>query len=318
MEISVIVPTYNRSETLSSALASLIGQDYDPSCFEIIIVDNNSKDATRQIVDRYIDKYPQLQIRYVFEGEQGLVHARHTGAKAAQFEILSFTDDDAILSSNWLKEISRVFDMNDQVAAVAGKIIIRWDEIPPDWVIPYEPHLGKLDYGDVIRIEKGLWINGGNFSIKKRVLFEVGGFNPDQIGDWLIGDGETGLCRKLHNAGYFIGWAPDALMEHCQSVKKNATIRDMKRRFVNNGICVPYNIFIAKKQSWLFLLINLYRALGSIIKFSILFVLSMIILKREKAYFALFNVAFYGCQFPYTLKLLLDSKFRALISKSDW
>lgn len=317
-KISVIVPTYNRADALSIALVSLIEQNYDPSHFEIIIVDNNSCDNTRQVVDSCISQYPLFRIRYVYEGQQGLVHARHSGAKAAQFDILSFTDDDAILSRNWLKEICRVFEMNEQVAAVAGKITIRWDETPPDWVIPYEDLLGKLDYGDEVRIEQGLWINGGNFNVKKSVLLEVGGFNPDQIGDWLIGDGETGLCRKLHNAGYLIGWAPDALMEHCQSVKKNATTRDIRRRFINNGRGIPYNIYAIQKQGWFYLFLNLFHVSGSIIRLSAIWILSILKSNQEMKYSALFNIAYCSCQFPYTFKLLFDRKFRALISKSNW
>lgn len=316
--ISVVVPAYNRAERLLVALDSLVAQDYEKDKFEILIVDNNSSDETRNVSLKYIDDHPQVSIRYIFEPRQGLVYARHAGVKNAAFEILSFTDDDAILSTAWLKEISHVFALNNQVAAVAGKITIRWDETPPEWVLPYEPLLGRLDYGDEIRIEKNLFINGGNFSIKKSVLYQLGGFNPDQIGEWLIGDGETGLCRKLHDAGYLIGWAPKALMEHFQTVKKNATVSDIKRRYINNGRGVPYDIFAVRKQGWFFLVISLIRALAGMIVFSIVFVLSAIVFAREAKYRALFYTAFYSSQFPYTFKLLFDRTFRSYIAKTDW
>jgi len=201
LSISVIVPTYNRADIIVRCLDSLVTQDYHPDDFEIIVVDNNSSDNTREVVQKYIETYPGISIQYILESRQGLVYARHAGAKLAKYEILSFTDDDGILSPIWLKEVARVFSMNSEVAAVAGKILIRWDMPPPEWVILYEGLLGRLDYGEEIIIKKGLYINGGNFNIKKNVLNEVGGFNPDQIGDWLIGDGESGLCRKLHEKG---------------------------------------------------------------------------------------------------------------------
>lgn len=318
IKISVIVPTYNRANILPMCLDSLVKQEYPKSDFEIIIVDNNSKDNTKKVCENYIKKYPDISLRYVLEKRQGLVYARHQGAKKAKHEILSFTDDDGILSPIWLKEIGNVFTMCDKVVAVAGKISIKWDTTPPKWVIPYEPLLGKLDYGDKIQIKKGLYINGGNFSIKKSVLYEVGGFNPDQIGDWLIGDGETGLCHKLHKKDYLIGWAPNALMEHYQIVKKNATLKDIKRRHINNGRSVPYRIFAIENKGIFALFGNLVIALMLMVTWLLILIFFSLIGRKESAYRAYFNYSYYICQFPYTVKVLTDSKFRITILSNDW
>lgn len=318
LKISVIIPTYNRAHILPMAIESLLNQEFEKSDFEIIIVDNNSKDNTKEVVEKYIKGNPNFSIRYVFEPRQGLVYARHAGAKNAKFEILSFTDDDGILSSIWLKEINRVFEMDEQIVAVAGKITIHWDGKPPDWVIPYEPLLGKLDYGNEIRIEKKLSINGGNFSIKKDVLFKLGGFNPDQIGEWLIGDGEVGLVNKLHMADYLMGWAPDALMKHYQVVKKNATLKDIKRRYINNGRCVPYRIYAIEKRGIIGLVKNLFSALIKMIIWVIYFTISLITMDKTRAYRAIFEYAYNSCQFPYTLRIFADKKFRKELLKTDW
>ena len=318
IKISVIVPTYDRANILPMCLDSLVKQEYPKSDFEIIIVDNNSKDNTKKVCENYIKKYPDISLRYVLEKRQGLVYARHQGAKRAKHEILSFTDDDGILSPIWLKEIGNVFGICDKVVAVAGKISIKWDTTPPKWVIPYEPLLGKLDYGDELHIKKGLYINGGNFSIKKNVLYEVGGFNPDQIGEWLIGDGEVGLCRKLHKKDYFIGWAPNALMEHYQIVKKNATLKDIKRRHINNGRSIPYRIFAIEKKGIFTLLGNLVIASMLMVTWLSILIFFSLIGKKESTYKAYFNYAYYSCQFPYTLKIMTDSKFRRTISSNDW
>lgn len=317
MKISVIVPTYNRANILPMCLDSLIKQEYPKSDFEIIIVDNNSKDNTKNVCEDYIKNYSNISLTYILEKRQGLVYARHTGAKKAKYEILSFTDDDGILSPVWLKEISNVFERCDKVVAVAGKISIKWDTAPPKWVIPYEPLLGKLDYGDEILIKKDLYINGGNFNIKKRVLYNVGGFNPDQIGEWLIGDGEAGLCHKLHKKGYLIGWAPKALMEHYQIVKKNATPKDIKRRYINNGRSVPYRIFAVEKKGLPTLLVNLINSSILMIKCLFMMTYFLFIEKKEYMYEAYFNYAYYSCQIPYTLKILVDPKFREMISSNN-
>ncbi len=187
-------------------LDSLVLQNFPAPDFEIIIVNNNSSDNTENVVSNYIKNYPDLNIKYYFVPRPGQVYARQIGILAAKNEVLSFTDDDAILVPDWLKEIEKVFMMNDKVAGVAGKIKIKWDETPPEWIYDYERQLGKLDYGNEIKIEPGLYMNAGNLSIKREILFEVGGFNPEMVGEWLIGDGETGLWKKLYRKKYLIGW----------------------------------------------------------------------------------------------------------------
>jgi glycosyltransferase involved in cell wall biosynthesis len=315
MKISVIVPTYNRAKILSMAVESLIKQDFNKLNYEIVIVDNNSTDNTKEVAEKYQKENPDTVIRYVFEPSQGLVFARHAGVRESKYDVLSFTDDDGILSPKWLNEIARLFEMNREVVAVAGKILIKWDETPPQWVISYERLLGKLDYGDKIRIEKGLNINGGNFSIRKEVLLQLGGFNPDQIGEWLIGDGEVGLCRKIHNAGYLIGWAPEALMEHYQIVKKNATVDDIRRRYINNGRSVPFGIF-TEGESQKELFDNLVVAVQQMRKWKQEINISKENDDIEKQYRAIFEYSYYSCQIPYTFRILIDHKFRELVKEN--
>lgn len=314
MQISVIVPTFNRAHILPMCLDSLLAQDYDKDNFEIIIVDNNSKDNTAEVVENYIKNHSDISIRYVLETRPGLVFARHTGADNAKYEILSFTDDDGILSPIWLKEIANVFKMDSKIAAVAGKITIKWNQKPPDWVIPYEHLLGKLDYGDKVLIKKGLYINGGNFNIKKEVLNRVGGFNPDQVGDWLIGDGESGLCRKLHKANCLIGWAPKALMEHYQLVEKNATVADIERRYINNGRSVPFRIFAIEGGGIVELFDNLGKVFIKLEKIENKLQKAKV---SEKTYKVIFEKAYYDAQIPYTYKVLTDADFRKQIIEGN-
>lgn len=317
-KVSIIVPTFNRARILAACLDSLVSQDYDRADFEVIIVDNNSTDGTRCLSESYISGHPGFNIRYALEQRPGLVFARHAGVKQARHEILSFIDDDSIACKSWLKELAAVFESNPEVAAVAGKINIRWDTAPPEWVIPYEPLLGKLDYGNEIKIERGLFINGSNFNIKKDALLKVGGFNPDQIGDWLVGDGEYGLCRKLHEAGYWIGWSPKALVEHCQAVARHATYADIERRFMNNGVSVPYQIFVLKRKGGLALLLNLLRSLVCAVSRQLAVCVFFMSGNKSRRYHAGFERAYYTAQFPYTWRILRDKTFREYLLRTDW
>jgi len=318
MYFSIIVPAYNRAHILPICLNSLINQDYPKDCFEIIIVDNNSNDNTKEVVNKFIQNNQSFAIQLIIEKRQGLVFARHTGAKAAKFETLVYTDDDASLSQNWLRAIAEVYESNSKVVAVGTKILIRWDSIPPDWVLKYEPLLGKLDYGNEIIYEKNIYINGGSFSIKKETLNSVGGFNPGQLGDWIIGDSEAGLCIKLHKKDYLIGWTPFGVMEHLQFVKKHATIKDIARRYINNGRIVPYRLYAIEGMRYFDLLKNCFQSLNRSVKELMKAILYFIQKKQDKSLEHYFNYHFYFCQTPYSLKIIFSRRFRQSLLKKDW
>lgn len=245
--VSVIIPTYNRSELLSNCIDSFLNQNFSGK-YEIIVIDNNSSDDTFNLVN--LKTKSDARVKYHLESRKGLVYARHKGATHANGEILIFVDDDGEYNSECIQRIVDVYELNQGVVAVGGKIDIRWDCIPENWVVEEEPVLGKLNYGNEIVFSDKIFINGGLFSIKKSVLIEVGGFNPDQVGEYLVGDGETGLCMKLHEKKYLIGWTPFAQMQHIQFVSKNGTLKDLGRRYYNNGICMSFAK--AKKNNFKF------------------------------------------------------------------
>lgn len=318
MKFSIIITTYNRAGTIPMCMDSLINQNYPKEDYEIIIVNNNSTDNTEEVIENYISRFPEINIKYYYIPRPGQVYARQIGILAAQNEILSFTDDDGILCPDWLSEKAKVFEGNKETAAVAGKIEIKWDEEPPEWVYEYENLLGKQNYGDEIGYKTGLYMNAGNLSIKKDVLIRVGGFNPEMVGDWLLGDGETGLCRRLKNNNCLIGWSPKALMQHYQIVRKNATVEDIKRRFINNGICIPYNIYAIDKKGKKYLFWNMFAALKQGLRWYYSELKNIIRRNKKNEYFAKFRKAYYFAQIKYTIRLITNKEFRNSITKNDW
>jgi len=89
------------------------------------------------------------------------------------------------------------------MAAAGGPIHIVWESPPPKWLIEYIgqvkifPILGLLDVYDEFRLDPKGFFFGGNMAIRREVLFQVGGFNPDLIGDIYFGDGEAGYIRNF-------------------------------------------------------------------------------------------------------------------------
>lgn len=316
LKISVIIPTYNRANYLNKLLERLSDQSIDKNTYEVIVVDNNSIDNTKKIVNKYM-KSNKIFIQYIFEKRQGLHFSRHTGAKVSNSEILAYIDDDAICNENWLEELLKIY-VDESIGCAGGKIIIRWDKKVPSWVIPYEGVLGRLDYGQKSRIlNHDEYINGANFSIRKKVLFDVGGFNPDQIGDHLIGDGETGLCKKLYKKSIKIAWIPNAIVWHIQIVSKNATKIDIKRRFINNGIADAYAFYKEKKYGKFNLLINSFKSLANSFRYKLYSLLQRII-KNDNWYRYEMSSVYCLSKAIYQLRIIFNRKLRKMVLEENW
>src|SRR5262249_32992172 len=101
-DISVVIPTYNRCGQLRQGLSALLEQDAGGVAYEIIVVDNNSRDATRAVVRDAIAVDSSGLIHYVFEPRQGLSYARNTGVERSRAPIVSFVDDDVVPVRTWV------------------------------------------------------------------------------------------------------------------------------------------------------------------------------------------------------------------------
>ena len=132
MDASIIVCTYNRAESLRDTLRALRAQRTAASRhWEVIIVDNNSKDNTRNVVEEAQSEWPSL--RYEFEPAQGLSHARNHGIAVAHGEVLLFTDDDVLPEPDWLE--ATLFGMEKYRADACGGFVAPvWETPPPAWL----------------------------------------------------------------------------------------------------------------------------------------------------------------------------------------
>src|ERR1700733_6053483 len=109
MKITVILCTYNRCMSLARTLDSVATQTLpERADWEILVVDNNSRDQTRKVVDEFCRQYPG-RFRYIFEPQQGKSHALNTGIREAQGDILAFVDDDVVVAKGWIHNLTRVF-----------------------------------------------------------------------------------------------------------------------------------------------------------------------------------------------------------------
>lgn len=218
MNISVIICTYNRSESLRRTLQSLKEMSVpDNIGWELLIVDNNSTDKTKEAVNDFI-KVSGLNCRYVFESKQGLSNARNRGVKEAGGEIIAFTDDDVIVDKYWLQNMAKVFKGNN-VSCVGGRIFPIWGKPCPKWLINdirlYGP-LAILDYGEktLHMTFPNLW--GANFAVKKIMFEKYGTFNTSfgRRPGKLYSYEETDFIKRLIENGEKVLYAPDVIVHH--------------------------------------------------------------------------------------------------------
>lgn len=250
MKASVIIPTYRRPAFLPDALASVSAQDFPTTDYEIIIVDNAPQPTPE--LEMLCDSSAQPRVRYVNEPCNGLHNARHAGARSANGEILVYIDDDVLCPPGWLAAMVAPY-ADDRVAMVAGKVILRYEVEPPPWLEQFSGLLSALDWGEAPHAVSphGSPV-GCNMSVRKSVLFDVGGFNPDGFGDrsliYLRGDGENGLARKVHDAGWLVWYAPEACLEHRVPAKR-MTLQYVCQRSRLGGIESAYRDLRYDKRS---------------------------------------------------------------------
>jgi len=180
-EVSVVIPTYNRSALLRSTVDSVLNQDTQTT-FEVIVIDNNSSDDTKDVVASLIETYPG-KVRYVVERKQGNAHARNRGIEEAKGAIVAFVDDDVTVDKNWLTSLKTILDARSDLSFVGGKVLPQWNGPPPSWLTPdHWAPLALLDYGNDEFAISGNSPRGlltANIAFRRNVFEETGMFLPD-------------------------------------------------------------------------------------------------------------------------------------------
>ena len=182
MDVSIVISTYNRCGLLDGALRALLCQSPQPVNYEIVVVDNNSTDQTRPLVEALATQNPE-KLKYLFEAKQGLSYGRNAGIAAAKAPIIAFTDDDVRVAPDWVWEIKAGFAANPDIDFLGGKVVPRWPAEPPPWLTNanWSP-LALLDYGDrplFVDSKNQRCLIGANFAFRRRAFEKVGLFKTD-------------------------------------------------------------------------------------------------------------------------------------------
>ena len=213
MDITVVLCTFNRCVSLPKALNSVASQILpDSVSWEVVVVDNNSRDQTRMVAQDYCRKHPGL-FRYVFEPQQGLSRARNAGIRNAQGRIIAFLDDDVIAEPTWLQNLTASL-RDGRWAGAGGRILPTMDFEPPHWLtLGGEMDLGGtlalFDLGEVsCELKRAPF--GTNMAFRKNMFEKYGIFRVDlgRCGNILLSGEETEFGNRLMSAGEHLGYEP--------------------------------------------------------------------------------------------------------------
>lgn len=219
IRLSLVIPTYNRSEQIVKTLESVVKQRFDASQWECIIVDNNSKDDTRKRVEAIIAKHERLNLRYLFETKQGLSHARNCGIAHSRGDIIAFVDDDETIVEEFVREYVALFDSHPEAMAAGGRIVPEYISGEPKWMSHYValPIANPLDYGDYVRkFPRGKHPGGGNMAVRREVIERIGAFDTElgRTGERLIGGEECDFFERMYANNMPIYYVPRAAIYH--------------------------------------------------------------------------------------------------------
>jgi glucosyl-dolichyl phosphate glucuronosyltransferase len=244
VKASVIIPTRNRSGQLARCLDSLSQQSLPATEFEVIVSDNGSNDDTQAVASNFSSS---LQLHYLFEPTPGLHVGRHAGLHHAKTELLLYCDDDIVANPRWVESVVEAF-ADPNVVLVGGNNLPLFDQTPPSWLQTWWSrrsryghaigYLSILDFGQsTFRIDPG-YIWGCNFSIRKQVLLDAGGFHPDGMpADHMRwrGDGETHVSAMIRKRGLQALFHSGASVHH-QVSKERMSADYFQRRGFAQGV----------------------------------------------------------------------------------
>ncbi len=148
MDITVAIPTYNGAERLPLVLEALRSQALPQNlAWEVCVIDNNSRDHTAELVQRYQEGFP-VGLHYYLELEQGATFARHRAIQVATGQWVAFLDDDNIPAIDWLSQVWQFAQDHPQAGAFNGKILGQFGATLPEGFDRIQNYLAIRDHGE--------------------------------------------------------------------------------------------------------------------------------------------------------------------------
>ena len=240
LRLSLVIATYNRAESLITALQSVVEQSAPKEEWECVVVNNNSTDATEERFKSFAEAHPDVRLRMVSEARQGLSYARNRGIGESEGEYIAIIDDDERIAPDFISSYINLFDSTPDAVAAGGPIVAEYPSGKPRWMSCFteRPIANTMYFGDKVRLfPQGRIPGGGNMALRRSAVRRYGVFDTSlgYVGEQLIGGEECDLFERLQIAEAKYYYVPGAVMYHIIT-KEKLTLDYLSRLSYNVGV----------------------------------------------------------------------------------
>ncbi len=214
---TVALCTHNHADRLERTLAELVALRSPKAPWELLIIDNASRDTTPELLARH--SWPaSWSVRVMREDKLGLSNARNRAIVEARGEYVIFVDDDETADPGWLCAYERLIEAHAP-DAFGGRIEVLFEDLRPVWLTDeLLGFLGQLSRADLVvpLTEPSHSFYGGNFGFRKAVCETIGAFDAmlGRKGGDNTGGEEVDFYHRLLDAGFKVWWTPEAVIYH--------------------------------------------------------------------------------------------------------
>jgi len=238
LSYSIVLCTYNNYKMLEETLLSLSKIETGGISVTLTVVNNNSTDATQEIIKDAKKKIP-FKVKDIFEKRPGLAIARNTGVRNSNSEIIIFTDDDILFEKDFLVQIDRTF-RKSKCSATGSKIILKYPNEKLNWLTSRIDYMyGSLDLGDKDKkFPEGTTPLGPCMAVRS-ALFEKYGYFNEELGlkgthETLLRGEETELIERLMKGGEIVYYSANSVVYHVMK-EERVTKAWFLERFIHSG-----------------------------------------------------------------------------------
>lgn len=221
--VSIVICCYNSEKLIEPTLIAAFEQNTEVD-YEVILVNNNSTDKTVEIATKVFNRYKEnLNFEIIDEKKAGLVYARIAGYKASKYSLISYVDDDNIISNNWVSKLYKVFQKDKKIGLVGGRnsaITNSKSKLPP-WFETFENKYAcgtqAEESGYITKSRKYLF--GAGISFRKEVLEKIYEsslplFLKGRKGKVLLAGDDSELCLRAILDGWELWYEESLELNH--------------------------------------------------------------------------------------------------------
>jgi GT2 family glycosyltransferase len=216
IDLSVIVPTYNRPAALRECLGALASQDYPRDRFEVLVVDDGGESSPAPVIE---EMRSRLSVELLTQAHAGPSRARNLGAGMARGRFLAFTDDDCRPQPTWLARLAAALERAPD-SIVGGRIV---NSLPDNAFSSASQMIADIVYAHYnADPENARFFSSNNFAMAAESYRALGGFDE---GFLILACEDRELCDRWRATGGRMIYEPEAVVGHAHSLALYSFVR---------------------------------------------------------------------------------------------